>query len=78
MQDSAIGDVVESRQITELPLNGRNFPQLATLVPGASRGIPTGSNSATGVNNNAETFRFGQEGGAFLAVNGLRPQLVGS
>jgi len=73
-QDSAIGDVVESRQITELPLNGRNFTQLATLVPGASRGIPTGANSATGVNNNAETFRFGQEGGASLAVNGLRPQ----
>jgi hypothetical protein len=73
-QDSAIGDVVETRQITELPLNGRNFTQLATLVPGASRGIPTGSNSATGVNNNAETFRFGQEGGASLAVNGLRPQ----
>jgi Carboxypeptidase regulatory-like domain/TonB dependent receptor len=73
-QDSAIGDVVESQQITELPLNGRNFTQLATLVPGASRGIPTGSNSATGANNNAETFRFGQEGGASLAVNGLRPQ----
>ena len=72
--DSAIGEVVETRQITELPLNGRNFTQLATLVPGASRGIPTGSNSATGVNNNAETFRFGEEGGASLAVNGLRPQ----
>jgi len=74
LADSAIGDVVESRQITELPLNGRNFTQLATLVPGASRGIPTGSNSATGANNNAETFRFGEEGGASLAVNGLRPQ----
>jgi hypothetical protein len=73
-QDSAIGEVVESRQVTELPLNGRNFTQLATLVPGVSRGIPTGSNSATGANNNAETFRFGQEGGASLAVNGLRPQ----
>jgi len=72
--DSALGEVVESRQVTELPLNGRNFTQLATLVPGASRGIPTGSNSATGINNNAETFRFGQEGGASLAVNGLRPQ----
>src|SRR5712692_7481998 len=65
--DSAIGEVVEGRQVTELPLNGRNFTQLATLMPGASRGIPTGSNSATGVNNNAETFRFGQEGGASLA-----------
>jgi len=74
LQDSAIGEVVETRQITELPLNGRNFTQLATLVPGVSRGIPTRSNSATGVNNNAETFRFGQEGGASLAVNGLRPQ----
>lgn len=71
-QDSALGDVVESRQITELPLNGRNFTQLATLVPGVTRGLPTGA--ATGANNNAETFRFGEEGGAALAVNGLRPQ----
>ena len=74
-QDSAIGEVVESRQITELPLNGRNFTQLATLEPGVTRGIPSGSsNSASGYNNNAETFRFGQEGGAALSVNGLRPQ----
>ena len=70
--DSAIGDVVESRQITELPLNGRNFTELATLIPGVTRGNPTGS--ATGSGNNAETFRFGQSGGASLAVNGLRPQ----
>jgi hypothetical protein len=70
--DSAIGEVVESRQITELPLNGRNFTQLAVLVPGVTRGVPTGS--STGANNNSETFRFGQSGGASLAVNGLRPQ----
>jgi hypothetical protein len=70
--DSTIGDVVESRQITELPLNGRNFTELATLIPGVTRGNPTGS--ATGSGNNTETFRFGQAGGASLAVNGLRPQ----
>jgi Carboxypeptidase regulatory-like domain len=70
--DSAIGDVVEGRQVAEMPLNGRNFTQLALLVPGVTRGNPTGA--ATGANNNAETFRFGQEGGASLAVNGLRPQ----
>ena len=70
--DSAIGDVVETRQITELPLNGRNFTELATLIPGVTRGNPTGS--ATGSGNNTETFRFGQSGGASLAVNGLRPQ----
>ena len=73
-QDSAIGEVVESRQITELPINGRNFSQLATLVPGVTRGVLSGSNSATGYNNNAETFRGGENGGASLSVNGLRPQ----
>jgi hypothetical protein len=72
LQDSSIGEVVEGRQITELPLNGRNFTQLALLVPGVTRGQPGGA--ATGSSNNAETFRFGQEGGASLAVNGLRPQ----
>jgi hypothetical protein len=72
LQDSAIGEVVEGRQITELPLNGRNFTQLALLVPGVTRGQPNGA--ATGSSNNAETFRFGQSGGASLAVNGLRPQ----
>ena len=72
LQDSAIGEVVEGRQVTELPLNGRNFTQLALLVPGVTRGDPT--SSATGEKGNAETFRFGQSGGGALAVNGLRPQ----
>jgi outer membrane receptor protein involved in Fe transport len=70
--DSAIGAVVQSQQVTQLPLNGRNFTQLATLVPGVNRGIPTGS--ATGSGNNVETFRDGETGGASLSVNGLRPQ----
>ena len=69
-QDSAIGEVVEGRQIEEMPLNGRDFTQLALLVPGVVRG----SGNATGNANNAETFRFGQEGGASLVVNGLRAQ----
>ena len=72
LQDSSLGEVVGGRQITELPLNGRNFTQLALLVPGVTRGQPGGA--ATGSMNNSETFRFGQEGGASLAVNGLRPQ----
>jgi len=69
-QDSAIGTVVEGKQIAEMPLNGRNFTELATLVPGVIRG----SGNATGSANNAETFRYGQEGGASLVVNGLRAQ----
>ncbi len=68
--DSAIGEVVEARQVEEMPLNGRNFTQLALLVPGVIRG----SGNATGASGNAETFRYGQEGGASLVVNGVRAQ----
>jgi hypothetical protein len=70
--DSSLSTVISGRQVTELPLNGRNFTQLATLVPGVNRGIPTGA--ATGTQNNTETFRYSESGGGSLVVNGLPPQ----
>src|SRR4051794_10677755 len=33
------GEVVEQRRITELPLNGRNALQLATILPGVTRAV---------------------------------------
>ena len=69
---SDIGTTVQSKQIEDLPLNGRNFTQLATLIPGVTRGVP--GNAATGQGNNAETFRYGTSSGASLVVNGARPQ----
>ncbi len=69
---SDIGLTVQTKQIEDLPLNGRNFTQLATLIPGVTRGVP--GNIATGAGNNAETFRYGTSGGASLVVNGARPQ----
>ncbi|MDX2152147.1 MAG: TonB-dependent receptor [Bryobacteraceae bacterium] len=69
---SDLGATVESKQIRDLPLNGRNFTQLATLLPGVNRGVP--DNVATGQGNNAETFRYNSSGGAALVVNGARPQ----
>jgi hypothetical protein len=49
---TAVGGIVTTRQIAELPLNGRSFLQLATLQPGVvvSRGTPrefTGGFGAT-------------------------------
>ncbi len=72
LADSTIGEVVAGRQVTELPLNGRNFTQLALLTPGVTRG--NYGNAASGQAGNVETFRNSQSGGGSLTSNGLRPQ----
>lgn len=70
--NSSAGAVIEGRQITELPLDGRNFTQLALLLPGVTRGAYGAD--ASGLNGNAETWRYSETGGGALIVNGLRPQ----
>jgi hypothetical protein len=69
---STVSAVVRGRQITELPLNGRNVVELARLSPGVTQGVPGGF--ATGAGGNAETYRGGNTGGAALSVNGQRTQ----
>lgn len=47
-ETSERGSVVSGREVTELPLSGRNFTQLATLTPGVVRAGNTGGSGGTG------------------------------
>jgi Carboxypeptidase regulatory-like domain/TonB dependent receptor len=47
-ESSDRGSVVTGREVTELPLSGRNFTQLATLTPGVARSGGVGSVGGTG------------------------------
>ena len=53
------GSVITGREVTELPLSGRNFTQLATLTPGVSR-VTIGTLSDARANNNGDPNAGGQ------------------
>jgi hypothetical protein len=60
-ETAAIGQVIGSKKILDLPLNGRDFTQLSTLVPGAiSRGTDSASQtpliSVNGSRNSKTVF----------------------
>ena len=62
-EDATVGQVVENKRITELPLNGRNFLQLTALSPGVSN---------TSAPSNATSFQGGQRASQSITVNGQR------
>ncbi|HEU0122322.1 MAG TPA: carboxypeptidase-like regulatory domain-containing protein [Bryobacteraceae bacterium] len=39
-ENATVGSVIDSQKIVAIPLNGRNFIQLAQLIPGAQAGTP--------------------------------------
>ena len=63
-ETSSLGTIETERRISDLPLNGRNFIQLAYLGPGANSG-QSGSNVSGGVFEN-------ERANEALSVNGLR------
>jgi len=44
-ENASIGTVIENRSIVELPLNGRNYLQLTSLIPGATTVGPSSMSS---------------------------------
>jgi Carboxypeptidase regulatory-like domain len=64
-----LGQVINSQQVAELPLNGRNFVQLATLTPGTT--AETNPNSFF---NGAASSEASTRGSFSLSVGGSRAQ----
>ncbi len=61
-ETSSLGTVVEQREANELPLNGRNIYNLATITPSV---IPQGNTEGNVVGKNPFDFANYQIGGAF-------------
>lgn len=67
LASSSVGGVINSKTVVELPLNGRDWVQLATLKPGVHN-IPTQA-PASGASNRANRGI-----GTLLSISGTRPQ----
>src|SRR5437868_7898698 len=79
-----ISSLITEKQVTELPLNGRTYPQLALMVPGVSPVTQAGAGGAfgtagTGLDSHVDMSVNGNQSNANLwTVDGVNNMDVGS
>src|ERR1700678_169407 len=66
--NAGLGQVITAQQVTQLPLNGRDFVQLATLTPGT-----TAETNTSSFFNGAASSEVSARGSFSLSVGGSRP-----
>jgi hypothetical protein len=67
----SLGQVITAQQVAQLPLNGRDFVQLATLTPGTTQ-----ETNASSFFNGAPSSEVSARGSFSLSVGGSRPNVT--
>ena len=84
LRSGEVSSLVSEKQVTELPLNGRNYAQLALMVPGVSPVTQAGAGGAfatrgTGLNSGVDMSVNGNQSNSNLwTVDGVNNMDVGS
>ena len=84
LRSGEVSSLISEKQVTELPLNGRNYAQLALMVPGVSPVTQAGAGGAfatrgTGLNSGVDMSVNGNQSNSNLwTVDGVNNMDVGS
>src|SRR5215216_317948 len=84
VRSGEVSSLITEKQVTELPLNGRNYAQLALMVPGVSPVTQAGAGGAfatrgTGLNSGVDMSVNGNQSNSNLwTVDGVNNMDVGS
>ncbi len=73
-----LAHVIDTKQVANLPLNGRNYVQLMTLIPGAITTNPDNFAITTSLASNTQSINGNRADSSNLTVDGAYNQVAGS